>query len=74
MLQVFYLDVAYIAMAMLQVYWDVAYLAMAIHICCKSFFKMFHLFQRYVASVLSGCCICRNAYVASVCPKIFICF
>ena len=43
---------------------DVAYVS---HICSNSMFKMFHLFQPYiaasvfmlqVASVLSGCCIC----------------
>ena len=37
-------------------------------------FHMFHLIQTYVASVLSGCCICYNDYVASVCSKCFICF
>ena len=45
-------------------YLDVAYVS---HICCKSMFEMFQLFQSYVvisvfilqvASVLSGCCIC----------------
>ena len=35
---------------------------------------MFHLFQTHVASVLSGCCICCNGYVANVCSKCFICF
>jgi hypothetical protein len=34
---------------------------------------MFHLFQIYVASVLSGYCICYNDYVASVCSKYLIC-
>jgi hypothetical protein len=37
MLQVFYLDVPYISVA--------------IHICCKRLFKIFRLFQTYVASV-----------------------
>jgi hypothetical protein len=37
MLQVFYLDVAYVAVA--------------IDVCCKCIFQMFHLFQTYVASV-----------------------
>jgi hypothetical protein len=37
-------------------------------------FHMFHLFQIYVASVLSEYCICYNDYVASVCSKCFICF
>jgi hypothetical protein len=31
---------------------------------------VFHLFQTYVASVLSGCCICYNDYVASVCLNV----
>jgi hypothetical protein len=44
MLQVFYLDVAYVAVA--------------IHIYCKCLFQMFHLFRSHVASRLS-CCMCR---------------
>jgi hypothetical protein len=53
MLQVFYLDVAYIAVA--------------IHVCYKCMYQMFHLFQTYVASVLSGCCICfRHTLRASI--------
>jgi hypothetical protein len=39
MLQVFYLDVTYVLVA--------------IYICCKRLFKIFHLFHSYVASVLS---------------------
>jgi hypothetical protein len=35
---------------------------------------MFHMFLTHVASVLSGCCICCNDYVANVCSKYFICF
>jgi hypothetical protein len=38
MLQVFYLDVAYVLVA--------------IHICCKPMFQMFHLFQTYFAAML----------------------
>jgi hypothetical protein len=34
-------------------------------------FRMFHLFQTHVASVLFGCCISCNDYIANVC---FICF
>jgi hypothetical protein len=56
MLYMFYLDVAYVAMAihlcckcilqMFQLlYLDVAYVAVAIHVCCKCMFQMFHLFQ-----------------------------
>jgi hypothetical protein len=32
---------------------DVAYVAMVIHVYCKCLFKMFHIFQTYVASALS---------------------
>ena len=77
----------------------VAYVAMVVHVCCKLLFLMFHLFfQRYVASVfiwilnmfhtyvasvLSGCCICFSmafqvfsgvfASVSDTCFKCFIC-
>jgi hypothetical protein len=44
------------------------------HICCNNMPHMFHLFQTYVASVLSRCCICYNDYVASVYFKCFFCF
>ena len=44
MLQVFYLDVAYVVLA--------------IHACYNYMFQMFQLFQTYVASILFGCCIC----------------
>jgi hypothetical protein len=52
MLQVFYLDVAYVAMT--------------IYVCCKRMFQMFQLFQTYVANVLSGCCICCNGYTCTL--------
>ena len=48
-MQVLYIDVA-------KVDRDVAHVVMAIHVCFKCMFQMFHLFQTYVASVLSGCC------------------
>jgi hypothetical protein len=48
--------------------------AMTIHVCCKNFLKMFHLFQTYVASVITRCCICCNGYVVSVYSKCFIYF
>jgi hypothetical protein len=32
------------------------------HTCCKCMFQIFHLFQMYVASILSGCCICCSGY------------
>ena len=35
---------------------DVAHVVIAIHVYFKCMFEMFHLFQTYVASVLSGCC------------------
>jgi hypothetical protein len=35
---------------------------------------MFYLFQMYVTSVLSGCYICYNDYVVSVCFKCLIYF
>jgi hypothetical protein len=47
----------------------------AIYICCKRLFKIFPLFQTYVANVLFGCCLCCScytnmlqAYVANVSP------
>jgi hypothetical protein len=55
MLQVFYMDAAKVDL-------DVAYVVMVIHVCCKYLFKMFHLLQTYVASVLSGYCICCSSY------------
>ena len=49
MLQVFYLNVAYVAVA--------------IHICCKLIFQMFQLFSdKYIVSVLSGCCCSDYTY------------
>jgi hypothetical protein len=58
---------------------------MTIHVCCKYVFEMFQLFQTYVASVLSGCCICYTSYTrmlqvyvsnvsaaSNVCCKCFI--
>jgi hypothetical protein len=39
-------------------YLDVAYVSMAIHIGCKHLFKMFHLFQTYVAYVAVVIHIC----------------
>jgi hypothetical protein len=57
MLQVFYIDVA-------KVDRDVAR-----NDVFECTFQMFYLFQTYVASVSSGCCICMH--VASVCSKCF---
>jgi hypothetical protein len=52
MLQVFYMDVV-------KVDRDVA---SVLEICCKRPFKMFHLIQTYVATLLCGCCICFSGY------------
>jgi hypothetical protein len=47
---VFHIDVA-------KVDPDIAHVAVTIHVCCKSLFKMFHLFETHVAIAISGCCI-----------------
>jgi hypothetical protein len=70
MLQVLYIDVV-------KVHQDVAHVVMAIHICFKCMIQMFHLFQTYVASVLSECCKSRSGcciYMlrAYICFKYFI--
>jgi hypothetical protein len=66
MLQVFYLDVVYIARA--------------IHVCCKCMFQMFQLFQTYVANILFGFCICCSshthmlqAYVVNISSILDVC-
>jgi hypothetical protein len=41
MLQVFYLNVAYVAV-------DITYVTVAIHVCCKRMFQIFHLLHTYV--------------------------
>jgi hypothetical protein len=43
---------------------------MVIHVCCKSLFKIFHLFQTHVASVLYE----LLHFAANVRSKCFICF
>jgi hypothetical protein len=50
---------------------DVAHVASVSKACCKSLLKMFHMFKIYVASVLSGSCICYHGYIASACSKCF---
>jgi hypothetical protein len=50
-LQMFHIDVV-------KVDWDVTYVASVLEVCCKCLFKIFHLFQTYVASALYGYCIC----------------
>jgi hypothetical protein len=69
MLQVFYIDVV-------KVDRDVAHIVMVIHVCFQYMFQMFHLFQMYVASVLSRCCkklsgCCIYMHVAIICFKYF---
>jgi hypothetical protein len=56
MLQLFHIDVA-------KADRDVAHIASVSEACCNSLLKMFYMFQTYVVSVLSGCCICYNGYV-----------
>jgi hypothetical protein len=53
---VFYLNVAKVDLNV----------AMSIHVCCKHLFQMYLMVSDYVASVLSGYCICYHTYVASV--------
>jgi hypothetical protein len=67
MLQVFYLDIAYVALT--------------IHVCCKYMFQMFQLFQTYVASVLSRYFIyCTDytcmllVYVSNVSTVLNVCY
>ena len=55
---------------------DVAHVVMAIHVYFRCMFHVFHLFQTYVASVLSGCCKSRSGcciymHVASICFQVF---
>jgi hypothetical protein len=50
---VLYIDVA-------KVDRDITHVVMVIHICFKCMFQIFHLFQTYVASVLSRCCKSRS--------------
>jgi hypothetical protein len=51
--------------------------------CCKSMFRVFQMFQRYVASVSYGCCknrsgcfVCYNdcTLICKYCSTCFICF
>ena len=71
-MQVFHMDVAKVDQDVAKVDWAVAYVAMVVHVCCKHsnvssvfqtyvasvFIFMLHMFHTYVASVLSGFCIC----------------
>jgi hypothetical protein len=66
MLQMFHLNVSKVNLG-------VAHVAMAIHTCFKSMFQVFHLFQTYVANVLSRCCKSKSG-VAHVAMTIYACF
>ena len=75
-LQVFSIGVVKVDHDVAKVDQDVA---MARHVCFKCMFQMFHLYQMYVARVLSGCCksnsgCCIYMHVASVFFKCFRCF
>jgi hypothetical protein len=67
MLQVFRMVAA-------KVYRDVAYVASVSESCCKRLFKIFHLFQTYVASIFIWMLHMFHNYVARVCSKCFRCF
>jgi hypothetical protein len=47
---------------------------MAIHVCFKYMVQMFHLFQTYIASVLSGCSICCSGYTYMLQMYVSPCF
>jgi hypothetical protein len=74
-------SVSNISSAFLGVCCNYAYLIIAYvsHICCKSMFEMFQLFQSYVAksalmlqvaNVLSVCCICFTHMLQVYVPNI----
>jgi hypothetical protein len=50
---------------------DVAYDASVSEACCKRLFKVFYLFQTYVASVLIWMLHMFHTYVVRVCSKCF---
>jgi hypothetical protein len=50
MSQVFHMNVAKVDRDVAKVDRDVAYVASVSEVCCKGLFKMFYLFQTYVAS------------------------
>jgi len=75
MLQVFHMDVVKLDQDVAHV----VYVASVSEVCCKSLFKMFLLFQSYiaasvfmlqVASVLSGCCICFTHMLQVYVPNV----
>jgi hypothetical protein len=68
MLQVFHSDVT-------KVDRNVAYVAMVVHVCCKLLFLIFHLFfQTYVANVFIWVLHMFHTYVASVLSGRCVCF
>jgi hypothetical protein len=64
---VFYIDVA-------KVHQDIAYAVNVSDAYCKHLFKVFYLFQMYIASVLIKMLHMFHTYVARVCSKCFSCF
>ena len=56
MFQVFHLDIVKLDL-------DVAYVTMTIYAIYKPMFEVFYVFQTYVLTVSSGCCICCYGYV-----------
>jgi hypothetical protein len=52
----------------------VAYIASVSETYCKRLFKIFHLFQSYVASIFIWIFHIFHTYVARVCSKCFSCF
>jgi hypothetical protein len=74
MLQVFYMDVAkYIRMLHILPVFQ-RHVASVSEACYKRLFKIFHLFQTYVASVLIWMLHMFHTYVARVGSKCFSCF
>jgi hypothetical protein len=55
---------------------DDAHVAMAMYVCFKCMFRLFHLFQTYIASVLFGCCKSRSRCCIYMhgCKRMFKCF
>jgi hypothetical protein len=41
-------------------YLDVAYVAVAIHISCMSMFQMFHMLQTYIPIVVANALCCKS--------------
>jgi hypothetical protein len=59
----FHLDVLKVDLA-------VAHVVMTIHVCFKCMFQVFHLFQIYVANILSGCFKSRSCVALPPLPSL----